>query len=101
MADDRLARVISCPGAVELLDELAIGPRRFAELRGRVPRRMLGPALRVLVAEGALCRQGAGSWDSHPGGDALILLTGPGRQLMAELSDLDVWVAVYDRYLNG
>ncbi|WP_410670592.1 winged helix-turn-helix transcriptional regulator [Amycolatopsis sp. cmx-4-68] len=101
MADDHLARVISCPGAVELLDELAIGPRRFAELRRTVPRRMLGPALRVLAAERALRRQDAGSWDSRPGDDVLIVLTGPGRQLVVELSDLDVWVAVYDRYFNG
>ncbi|WIX98384.1 hypothetical protein QRX60_30490 [Amycolatopsis mongoliensis] len=101
MADGRLMRVISCPGAVELLDELGTGPRAFDELRRIVPRRLLGPALRVLAAEGALRRSDAGSWDVRPAGDALFSLTGDGGRLADELSDLDVWVAVYDRYLNG
>ncbi|HVV11783.1 winged helix-turn-helix transcriptional regulator [Amycolatopsis sp.] len=101
MADDRPARVISCPGAVELLDELMTGPRRFSELHTTFPRRVLVPALRALAAEGALLCPQAGSWDSCPRGDALIDLTDTGRQLAVELSDLDVWVAVYDRYLNG
>jgi hypothetical protein len=62
---------------------------------------VLVPALRALAAEGALLRRQAGSWDTRPCGDTLIVLTGTGRRLFAELSDLDEWVAVYDRYLNG
>lgn len=96
-----LARLISCPGAVELLDELADGPRTLAALARVVPRRMLEPALRVLAAQGALRRSKAGSWDGRPGGGSVFALTATGHRIIGELSDLDVWVAVYDDYLNG
>ncbi|MGK3202753.1 hypothetical protein [Amycolatopsis sp. MEPSY49] len=101
MADDRLARVISCPAAAEILDELVVGPRRFRELRGLVPLSVIQRALRVLAAEGALRCDTGGSWDGRLNGGAVFALTGPGRQIVSELSALDVWVAVYDRYLNG
>jgi hypothetical protein len=31
----------------------------------------------------------------------VVSLTAAGGRLVAELSDLDVWVAVYERYLDG
>ena len=101
MAEAGLTRVICCPGAVELLDELASGARAFTELRRAVPRRVLEPALRVLAAEGALRRSLTGTWDGRPGSEVVFSLTGTGRRFLDELSDLDVWVAVYERYLNG
>jgi DNA-binding HxlR family transcriptional regulator len=101
MTEAGLTRVICCPGAAELLDELASGARAFAELRRAFPRRVLEPALRVLAAEGALRRSPAGTWDGRPGGDVVVSLTAAGGRLVAELSDLDVWVAVYERYLDG
>jgi hypothetical protein len=101
MAEAGLSRVILCPGAVELLDELADGARTLAELRRVVPRRALEPALRLLAAEGALRRSRAGTWDGRPGGGSVFVLTATGRRIVDYLSDLDVWVAVYDGYLNG
>jgi len=101
MAEAGLTRVIRCPGAVELLDELASGARTVAALRRVVPRRVLEPALRALAAEGALRRSLPGTWDGRPGGEALVSLTATGHRIVDELSDLDVWVAVYDDYLNG
>ncbi|WP_284740393.1 hypothetical protein [Amycolatopsis sp. RTGN1] len=101
MAEAGLTRVILCPGAVELLDVLAGGARTLAELRRVVPRRALEPALRVLAAEGALRRSQAGTWDGRPGGGSVFALTATGRRLVDHLSDLDVWVTVYDDYFNG
>ncbi|WP_410622956.1 hypothetical protein [Amycolatopsis sp. cmx-8-4] len=101
MTEAVLTRVISCPGAAELLDELASGGRVFADLRRRFPRRVLDPALRVLAAEGALRRSEAGTWDEKSGRDVVLSLTGTGQRIVEDLSDLDVWVAVYERYLNG
>lgn len=101
MAEAGLTRVIRCPGAVELLDEIAPGGRVFAELRRAVPRRVLESALRLLAAEGALRRSPAGTWDGQPGGDVVYTLTAVGHRIVDELSDMDVWVSVYDDYLNG
>ncbi|WP_328453084.1 winged helix-turn-helix transcriptional regulator [Amycolatopsis sp. NBC_00438] len=101
MAETGLTRVICCRGAAELLDELASGPRAFAGLRRAFPRRVLEPALRVLAAEGALRRSPAGTWDGRPDGAVVFSLTATGRRLFADLSDLDVWVSVYEDYLNG
>ena len=101
MAEAGLTRLICCPGAVELLDELASGARDFTELRRVVPRRVLEPALRALAAEGALRRTPTGTWDARPSGEVVFSLTATGHRFVDELSDLDVWVAVYERYLNG
>lgn len=101
MAEAGLARVIFCPGAVEVLDELAGGARTLGELRRVVPRRLLEPALRVLAAQGALRRSQGGTWDGRPGGGSVFGLTAAGHRIIGELSDLDVWVAVYDDFLNG
>lgn len=101
MAEAGLERVICCPGAVELLDELASGARAFGGLRRAVPRRVLEPALRVLAAEGAVQCSRPGSWDGRPGGEVMFSLTATGHRFLDDLSDLDVWVAVYERYLNG
>ena len=101
MAEAGLLRVIRCPGAVELLDELATGARTVAALRRVVPRRVLEPALRALAAEGALRRSSMGTWDGRAGGEVLVSLTAAGHRIVSELSCLDVWVAVYDDYLNG
>lgn len=101
MTEAGLTRVIRCPGAVELLDELASGARTVAALRRVVPRRVFGPAVRALAAEGALRRSSTGTWDGRPGGAVLVSLTATGHRMVAGLSDLDVWVAVYERYLNG
>ena len=101
MAEAGLTRVILCPGAVELLDELAGSARTLADLRRVVPRRALEPALRVLAAEGALRRSQAGTWDGRPGGGSVFVLTVTGRRILGYLSDLDVWVAAYDDYFDG
>ncbi|EOD67641.1 winged helix-turn-helix transcriptional regulator [Amycolatopsis vancoresmycina] len=101
MAETALTRVICCPGAVELLDELASGDRAFADLRRVVPRRMLESALRVLAAEGALRRTTTGTWDGRPGGEVVFCLTAAGCRMVDDLSDLDVWVAAYERHLDG
>ncbi|MET8852295.1 hypothetical protein [Amycolatopsis sp. NPDC004625] len=61
---------------------------------------MLGPALRILAAEGALRREPAGTWDGRTGGEVVLSLTATGHRIVGGLSDLDVWVAVYDDYLN-
>jgi DNA-binding HxlR family transcriptional regulator len=100
MADDRLARVISCAGAAEILDELVAGPRVLGELRRTVPRSVLGPALRLLAAQGAVRRSTAGSWDGRPLPATVFEITPAGRDLATGLSDLDIWVAVYERYLG-
>jgi DNA-binding HxlR family transcriptional regulator len=100
MADDRLARVISCAGAPELLDVLANGPCVWGELGRAVPRRVLEPALRLLAAEGAIRRSDAGSWDVRPLSTTVFALTTAGSDLLGKLSDLDEWVAVYERYLD-
>ncbi|MGW3961577.1 winged helix-turn-helix transcriptional regulator [Amycolatopsis sp. NPDC005003] len=101
MAEAGLTRLIRCPGAVELLDELASGARTVATLRRLVPRRLLEPALRALAAEGAIRRSSVGTWDSRPGDEVMFSLTAAGHRVVAGLSDLDVWVEVYERYLNG
>ncbi len=101
MAETGLTRVICCRGAVELLDELASGSRAVDELRRAFSRRVLEPALRLLAAEGALRRSPTGTWDGWPEGDVKVSLTAAGYRINAYLSDLDVWVAVYDDYLNG
>ena len=101
MAESGLTRVICCPGAVELLDELASGACTVAALRRAIPRRVLAPALRALAAEGAVRRSVVGTWDARPGDEVLLSLTAVGRRFVAGLSDLDVWVEVYERYLNG
>ncbi|WP_103339902.1 winged helix-turn-helix transcriptional regulator [Amycolatopsis sp. CA-126428] len=101
MAESGLVRVICCPGAVELLDELASGARTVVALRRAVPRRVLASALRALAAEGAIRRSAVGTWDGRPGGEVLFSLTAAGYRLVGELSDLDLWVEVYERYLNG
>ncbi|MGW4401778.1 hypothetical protein ACWEHA_41300 [Amycolatopsis nivea] len=97
MADDRLVRLILCPGAVELIDVLVAGPCRFARLRRAIPRKVLEPALRTLAAEGALRRADGGSWDVRPRRDSVCALTGTGWRLARDLSDLDVWIAACDR----
>ncbi|MFG1642763.1 hypothetical protein ACGFMK_20940 [Amycolatopsis sp. NPDC049252] len=101
MTEAVLTRVICCPGAAELLDALAPGGRSYAELRHTFPRRVLDPAVRVLAAEGAVRRSEPGTWDGKSGRGVVLSLTATGQRLVAELSDLDVWVAVYERYLNG
>lgn len=101
MAEAGLMRVIGCPGAVEVLDELVSGARSCTELRRVVARRVLEPALRFLAAEGALRRSATGTWDGRPGGEVMFSLTAVGHRFIAGLSDLDVWVEVYERYLNG
>lgn len=73
----------------------------MATLRRVVPRRVLETALRALAAEGAIRRSSTGTWDGRPGGEVLVSLSATGRRIAGELSDLDVWVAVYDDYLNG
>ncbi|MEU5262956.1 hypothetical protein [Amycolatopsis sp. NPDC021455] len=100
MADDRLARVISCAGAAELLDTLVDGPRVLSELRGTVPRSVLEPALRLLAAEGAIRQSVAGSWDVRPLATTVFEITPTGRDLARGLSDLDAWIAVYERYFG-
>ena len=106
MADDLVAQflgVVSCPGAVEVLDVLDEGPRSLAELRrsARLSRRRIDRAIRVLAAEGVLRRSGEqGSWDAPPVPEALFELTATGRRVAAELSEIDVWTAVYEYYLR-
>lgn len=106
MADDLVAHllgVVSCPGAVEVIDALDDGARSLAELRKavRLSRRQLDGAIRVLAAEGVLRRLGGqGSWDLAPTQETRFELTAPGRQLADELSEIDVWTAVYEYYLR-
>ncbi len=105
MADHlaRLAGIMNCPGAVDALDALTEGTYTFAGLSkaARVPRRRLEPALRALAAEGAIRRSGPGSWDGKAARDTRYALTATGYRLVAELSDIDVWTAFYERHLNG
>jgi DNA-binding HxlR family transcriptional regulator len=107
MADElvvRLSEVAGCPGAVEVLDALAEAPRSQAELRTAVPlsRWKLDRALRRLAAEGAISRCGEpGSWDLRPARTTRYALTPLGNEFVAVMSDLDVWVAIYESYLNG
>jgi len=104
MADERLPRwlaVADCPGAAEVLDVLADSPRSFLELARVVPvsRRKLEPVLRTLAVGGALVCCEPGSWDGRSRRSTFVL-TAEGRHLARELSDLDVWVAVYEHYLH-
>lgn len=100
MVDDRVVRILRCPGAAEVIDALLAGPVAFSELRRRVPRRVLQASLRVLACEGVLVRSDAGSWDAKPRRDTEFSLTERGLAVAAVLSDWDVWVAVYEQYLR-
>ena len=103
---DRIARVagiIRCPGAVEVLDALVEASSTFAELAKvfRIPRRRLERALRTLAAEGAIRQCRPGSWDGRAELDVRYELTATGSRLAVELGDIDVWTAFYERHLNG
>ena len=100
--DARLPRVVGCPGAVEILDALVPGARSRIELQVIVhlSRRRIGVVLRSLAAEGLLHRcDDPGSWDLRPARETRYALTAQGRSTVAELSDVDVWVAIYENYL--
>lgn len=98
-----LAGIIGCPGAVEVLDALADTSCAFAELgkAARVPRGRLERVLRTLAAEGAVRQSRSGSWDARANQDTAYVLTAAGHRLAADLADIDVWTAFYERHLNG
>lgn len=104
MADELVLRLLGCPGAVEVLEVLAEGERSQAELRAAagLSGRRLERVLRTLAAAGTIGRRGeAGSWDIRPGHESRYALTAPGWELVAVLSDVDVWVSIYETYLYG
>ncbi|WIV59247.1 winged helix-turn-helix transcriptional regulator [Amycolatopsis nalaikhensis] len=107
MADDVVAwlsDVVGRPGAVEVVEALADGAKSHIALCAAVPlaKRKLERVLRTLAAEGVLVRcDEPGTWDLWPGRTTRYALTASGRELVAVLSDLDVWVAIYERYLDG
>jgi len=106
MADELvvpLSGVLGCPGAVELLEVLAEGSLSQAELRAvGLSGRRLERVLRTLAAMGTIGRCGeAGSWDLKPGHTSRYALTSLGEELVAVLSDVDLWVSIYETYLYG
>jgi DNA-binding HxlR family transcriptional regulator len=106
MADElvvRLSEMVACPGAVEVLDALVEGARSPAGLRTAVPlsRRKLERVLRTLAAEGAITRCGEpGSWDLRLARSTRYALTPRGHEFVTIMSDLDVWVTIYESYLD-
>jgi len=107
MADElvmRLSGVLGCPGAVEVLEVLAEGAQSQSELRATacLSGRRLERVLRKLAAEGVIGRCGEpGSWDLRPGHETRYVLTALGQELVVVLSDVDVWVTIYETYLYG
>ena len=107
MADElvvRLSGVVGCPGAIEVLEALADGARSQAEIcdAARVSGRRLERVLRTLAAEGVVSRcDEPGSWDLRPGPEIRHMLTELGEELMVALSDVGVWVTIYEDYLYG
>lgn len=106
MADDvvaRLSDVVGRPGAVEVIEALADSSRSRTELCAAVPlpKRKLERVLRTLAAEGVLVRcDEPGTWDLRPERTARYALTALGEEFVAVMSDLDVWVAIYEMYLD-
>ena len=106
MADDvvaRLSEVAGHPGAVEVIEALAEGAKSRLELCAAVPlpSRKLDRVLRALAAEGVLVRcDEPGTWDLRPERTTRFALTPLGEELAVVMSDLDVWVAIYETYLE-
>jgi DNA-binding HxlR family transcriptional regulator len=106
MADDvvaRLSDVVGHPGAVEVIEVLAQDAKSRLELCAVVPlpKRKLDRVLRTLAAEGVLVRCAEpGTWDLRPERTTRYALTAHGEELAAVMSDLDVWVAIYEMYLD-
>ncbi|WP_340687879.1 hypothetical protein LCL61_17945 [Amycolatopsis coloradensis] len=98
-----LARLVSQPHVVEILDILAEAPCSLEDLHRqlRVSRQAVTSALRVLAAAGVAHRHGhSGSWDNRPSPSVRHGLTATGRDLARQLDRLEVWTALYRRYLD-
>jgi DNA-binding HxlR family transcriptional regulator len=95
----QLARLVSRRHVVEVLDALAESPRTRADLRRQLPgrARALDTALRALAAHGAVRRTDLGTWDLPGAATTRYQLTPAGHRLVALLSRLDVWTALYSQ----
>jgi DNA-binding HxlR family transcriptional regulator len=97
-----LLSVISSRHAVEVLDLLAESPRTFDELRRclHARRKELDRTLRALAADGAVRRWRPGTWDHDSTCGDPYELTAAGHHLADQLSDIEVWTAIYETYLH-
>ena len=102
-ADQAVVRLVSQPNVVEVLDALSSRPVRLDRLRRllRVRQPSLTAALRALAAHGAIRRRDRhGSWDGRDDAARAYELTDIGHGLVDLLEQVDVWDALYERYLG-
>jgi len=95
-------RLVSRRYVVEVLDALTDRPSTQRELCRvlRVYRRPITVALRALAAHGAIRRiNHEGSWDGRDPAAARFELTDTGHGILDLLNRLEVWDAIYERYL--
>ena len=98
-----LLPIVSKRYAVDILDALAERPHTYAELRTslRAHRHDLDTAIRTLAAQGAIQRPAhPGSWDGRAPAPTRYELT-TGHHLAHQLSQLEIWTAIYEYYLHG
>ncbi len=98
-----VVRLVSQPYVVEVLDALSDRPMTRERLLRllRVRRSSLAAALRALAAHGAVRRRDRhGSWDGRDGASTVYELTDIGHRLIELLKRVDVWDALYERYLR-
>ncbi|MFI5784029.1 hypothetical protein [Nocardia sp. NPDC051570] len=92
-----LRELVSHRYVVEILDTLAERPRTARELIAtRTQARDVGRALRTLAAQGFVCADGEGSWDTTPPLRGPIRLTPAGLNVVDLLSNFLVWEALYE-----
>ncbi|WP_433759535.1 winged helix-turn-helix transcriptional regulator [Nocardia sp. CA-135398] len=96
---DSLRVLVSHRLVVEVLDAVAARARAVSELTTAVAgaRRALESALRVIASDGLIVADPKGSWDRPPADTAVIRLTGRGQAVVAALSSLAVWTALYEK----
>jgi len=97
-----LLPIVSKRYAVDILDTLAERPHTYAELRTslRAHRHDLDTAIRTLAAQGAIQRPThPGSWDRRAPAHAQYELTTTGHELAHQLSQMNVWTAIYEYFL--
>ncbi|MEC3915050.1 winged helix-turn-helix domain-containing protein [Nocardia sp. CDC160] len=93
-----LRMLVSHRGVVELLDQLAQGPRTVRELRSALGLRRPGVSrvLRVVAAYGLVTADGVGSWDDLLDISTPIRLTASGWRTVELLASFAVWEALYE-----
>jgi DNA-binding HxlR family transcriptional regulator len=99
-----VAGLVSQRYVVEVLDALTARPLTLPELRRilRARPRPLVSAVRSLAARGAVRRLGHhGSWDDRGSLTTRYALTGTGREIAGRLERIEVWDALYQRYVCG